>query len=90
MSLCEVQNQKFLKEDDVCKHLLIRGFLPYYENWIVQGETYITYLILFGPLSRGISHVVNDEGDANLYRSMTLDAMGMMMHTIMIGFVVLL
>jgi hypothetical protein len=26
------KNQKFLKEDDVCKHLLTKGFLPCYEN----------------------------------------------------------
>jgi hypothetical protein len=26
------KNQKFLKEDDVCNHLLIKDFLPCYEN----------------------------------------------------------
>jgi hypothetical protein len=32
------KNQKFLKEDDVCKHLLTKGFLPCYENWTVHGS----------------------------------------------------
>ena len=54
------KNQKFLKEDDVCKHLLTKGFLPCYENWTVHGEPYVTEPILVGPLSVGISNVVND------------------------------
>jgi len=32
------KNKKFQEEDDVCKHLLTRGFLPYYENWTIHGE----------------------------------------------------
>ena len=68
------KNQKFQKEDDVCNHLLRKGFLPYYKNWTVHGEPYDTD-ILVGPLSGGISRVVNDKGDANPYRNMVLDAM---------------
>jgi hypothetical protein len=52
------KNQKFLKEDDVCKHLLTKGFLPCYENWTVHGEPYLAEPILAGPSSIGISHVV--------------------------------
>lgn len=62
------KNQKFLKEDDVCKHLLTRGFLPSYENWTVHGEPYVADLISAGPSSVGSNCVVNDEGDANSYR----------------------
>jgi len=54
------KNQKFLKEDDVCKHLLIKGFLPCYEKYIIHGEPYVIKPMLVGPLSVGISHVVND------------------------------
>ena len=68
------KNQKFQKEDDVCNHLLRRGFLPYYKNWTVHGEPYDTDNMV-GPSSGGISRVVNDEGDANPYRNMVLDAM---------------
>ena len=52
------KNQKFLKKDDVCKHLLTKGFLPCYENWTVHGEPYLAEPILAGPSSIGISHVV--------------------------------
>jgi len=54
------KNQKFLKEDDVCKHLLIKGFLPCYEKYIIHGEPYVTEPMLVRPLSVEISHVVND------------------------------
>jgi hypothetical protein len=60
------KNQNFQNEDDVCKHLLTRGFLPYYENWIVHGEPFVTD-ILVGPSSGGLSRVVNDVGEANPY-----------------------
>jgi len=45
------KNQKFLKEDDVYKHLLTKGFLPCYENWTIHGEPYVAEPILAGPSS---------------------------------------
>jgi len=70
------KNQKFLKEDDVCKQLLTKGFLPCYENWTVHGEPYVAELILAGPSSIGMSHVVNDVCLENPYRNLIMDAMG--------------
>jgi len=70
------KNQKFLKEDDVCKHLLTKGFLPCYENWTVHGEPYVAEPILAGPSSVGISYVVNDVCLENPYRNLVMDAMG--------------
>jgi hypothetical protein len=70
------KNQKFLKEDDVCKHLLTKGFLPCYENWTVHGEPYVAEPILAGPSSIGMSHVVNDVCLENLYRNLVMDAVG--------------
>jgi len=70
------KNQKFLKEDDVCKHLLTKGFLPYYENWIVHRGPYVAKPILAGPSSVGISHVVNDVCLENPYRNLVMNAMG--------------
>ncbi|KAJ6855115.1 hypothetical protein NC651_039937 [Populus alba x Populus x berolinensis] len=70
------KNQKFLKEDHVCKHLLTKGFLPCYENWTVHREPYIAEPILDGPSSVGISHVVNDVCLKNPYRNLVMDAIG--------------
>jgi len=70
------KNQKFLKEDDVCKHLLIKGFLPCYENWTVHGKPYVAEPILAGSSSGGISHVVNDVCLENPYRNLVMDAIG--------------
>ena len=70
------KNQKFQKEDDVCNHLLRKGFLPYYKNWTVHGEPYDTD-ILVGLSSEGSNCVVNDKGDGNPYRNMVIDAMRM-------------
>jgi len=70
------KNQKFLKEDDVCKHLLTKGFLPCYENWTVHGEPYVPEPILAEPSSIRISHVVNDVCLENPYRNLVMDAMG--------------
>jgi hypothetical protein len=66
----------FLKEDDVCKHLLTKGFLPCYENWTVHGKPYVPEPILAEPSSIGISHVVNDVCLENPYRNLVMDAMG--------------
>jgi hypothetical protein len=70
------KNQKFLMEEDVYKHLFSRGFLSYYENWIVHGEPYVSEPIIVGPSSVGCSHVVNDVFEENSYRNMVLHAMG--------------
>jgi hypothetical protein len=70
------KNQKFLKKDDVCKHLLTKGFLPCYENWTIHGEPYVAQPILAEPSSVGISHVVNDVCLENPYRNLVMDAMG--------------
>ena len=70
------KNQKFLKKDDVCKHLLTKGFLPCYENWTVHGEPYVAQPILAGASSVEISHVVNDVCLENPYRNLVMDAMG--------------
>jgi hypothetical protein len=73
--LVRCKNKKFLKEDDVCKHLLTKGFLPCYKNWTVHGEPYVTEPILARPSSVGISHVVNDVCLENPYRNLVMDAM---------------
>jgi len=70
------KNQKFLKENDICKHLLTKCFLPCYENWTVHGESYIAEPILARHTSVGISHVVNDVCLENSYRNLVMDAMG--------------
>jgi hypothetical protein len=83
------KNQKFLKKDDVCKHLLTKGFLPCYENWTVHGKPYLAEPILAGPSSVGISHFMNDVYLENSYRNLVMDAMEVGMHTLMIMCLVL-
>ena len=55
-----------------------------------MGEPYVAEPILAGPLSVGISHVVNDVCLENLYRNLLMDAMGVGdAYTLMIMFLVL-
>ena len=57
---------------------------------LYMGEPYVAEPILAGPLSVGISHVVNDVCLENLCRNLLMDAMGVGdAYTVMIMFLVL-